>query len=363
MPETADEAFLATASAVDRVHLWPIRHPLSERHVNEPGTALAVLARARLILGRPAVYREIASAIDARGFDVVFATHDQFTQAPDVLRHLSTPSVYYCHEPLRILHDDPDGAPRGLLGRLRRSVARPLLLRLLGSVDTRAARAADRVVVNSAYTAGAVRRAYGIESHVVHPAVDPAQFHPLGVAREDFVLSVGSLHPAKGHDFVVDALARIPALRRPRLVVVADRALGGFRPHFDALVARSGVAVEVATRVSEAELVGFYNRAIATVYAARREPFGLVPLESMACGTPVVAVAEGGVLETVRDGVNGRLVPRDAAALADAIEDVRRDPAGARARADAALVSVRECWTWAISCERLERELAAVARR
>jgi glycosyltransferase involved in cell wall biosynthesis len=359
--ETADEAFLPTAAVVDRLHLWPVGNVPSQERLHQPATALALIGWARLVRRLPRVHGAIAAAVDAGGFDVVLATHDQFTQAPHVLRCLTTPSVYYCHEPLRIVHDQRVDPAARMLRRIRRAVAAPLV-RLLGSIDSRAALAAGRVIVNSEYTAESVQRAYGIKARVVHPGVHAAQFEPLGLAREHFVLSVGTLHPAKGHDFVAEALARLPAERRPGLVVVADRELGEFRGKLEAVAARGGVALRIAMRVSEAELVAFYNRATAVVCAAHLEPFGLVPLEAMACGTPIIAVAEGGLRETVRDGVTGRLVPRDVDALALAIDELALDPGAVRDRAATALAEVRERWTWEVSCERLERELFEVAR-
>src|SRR4029077_6689029 len=77
--------------------------------------------------------------------------------------------------------------------------------------------------------------------------------------------------------------------------------------------------------VTDEELVATLNRASVMLYAPRLEPFGLAPLEANACGVPVVAVAEGGVRETVIDGVNGVLVEPRADAMAEGIVRLMRD--------------------------------------
>ena len=92
------------------------------------------------------------------------------------------------------------------------------------------------------------------------------------------------------------------------------------------LAASLGVAFEARENVSERAVGGGLNRASMMVYAPRLEPFGYAPLEANACALPVVAVAEGGVRETVVDGENG-LVVEDEASMAHAVERLRDDPA------------------------------------
>jgi glycosyltransferase involved in cell wall biosynthesis len=84
-------------------------------------------------------------------------------------------------------------------------------------------------------------------------------------------------------------------------------------------------------------------------------------LEANACGTPVVAVAEGGVRETVQHEVNGLLVPdRDAKALGAAVRRLLHDPSLARKIGETGLKLVQEVWTWEASVNRLEEALLQV---
>jgi glycosyltransferase involved in cell wall biosynthesis len=363
-PDTADEAFLPLEPAVDRVHVWRApRPPSREASLFGQVSIGSAWAALRLVAGLARIHREMAAAIDAGGFDVVLATHDQFTHAPRVLRHLRTPSAYFCQEPLRFVYEAPVGlamrASGGPVARAIRRLATAAAKRVLRPLDAGSVRAATTILANSVYSHESILRAYGRAARVVYLGVDTARFRPLGLDRANVVLTVGALHPAKGFDFVVAALGRIPAARRPALVVVSDRGYGAYRALLEAEARERGVQLEIHTRVSEDEVVRWYNRARLLAYAPYLEPFGLVALEAMACGTPVVAVAEGGTRESIQADETGLLTMRDEAAFAAAIERVAGDPGLASRLAGAAAAEVARRWTWGSSTEQLEAALIA----
>jgi glycosyltransferase involved in cell wall biosynthesis len=91
------------------------------------------------------------------------------------------------------------------------------------------------------------------------------------------------------------------------------------------------------------------------VYTSRLEPFGLAPLEANLCETPVVAIAEGGVRETIVDGLNGILVPdRNPVLIGKALAKILDNPAWGRRLGEQARAQVIEKWGWPRSIERLE---------
>ena len=364
-PDTADEAFLPLAPVVDRAHVFPAPPPPGREAslFGRPGLRTGVRA-VRLLRALYRIHGEMAAAVDRGRFDVVLATHDQFTHAPLALRYLRTSSAYFCQEPLRFVYDAPVGlavGPRGRLGRWMRDVATAGAQRLLGPIDATSVAAARVVLANSVFSHESILRAYGRPARVVYLGVDAERFRPSGVARAPFVLSVGALHPAKGFEFIVGALGRLPAERRPRLVIASDRGYGVLRDALERHARARGVELEIRTRVTDAELVELFGRASAVGYAPYLEPFGLVTLEAMACGTPVVAVAEGGVRESVEHGVSGLLVPRDESAFAAAVAEVLGDAALASRLGRAGRAAVQERWTWAASCRQLEQALGACA--
>lgn len=309
------------------------------------------------------VYRALAADVDRGGYDAVLVHPCRFTQAPLALAHLARPALYWCHEAPRALYEAAPAAPASTLAeRVRELRHRPLawaLRRRLLALDRRAVRAARALAVNSRFTQERVRAIYARDAAVNYLGVDTARFAPGG-PRGAHVLSVGALAPLKGFDLVIDALALIPAARRPPLILVADREAGDTRAELEARARAAGVALAIELRVPDARLVELYRSALATVYAPVREPFGLAPLESMACGTPVVGVREGGVLETVEPDVTGLLADRTAPALAAALDLLLADPARREALGARARERVMERWTWDASLSALEAMLSAL---
>ena len=268
--------------------------------------------------------RRIAHHINAGGYDAVLVSHDQFTSSPSLLRWLRPPSIYLCQEPRRRSFEPAAANPHasGPQGPLVRAYERVLRRR-----DVSAARAARWLVTNSDYTAGYISRVYGRPALVCHLGVDQEilRVRP-DLQRRRAVLSVGALDPVKGHDLVVEALGRIPADDRPSLDVVFERGDDRFGDGLVARAATLGVNLRLHRSVSDERLAELYATAAATVCAARLEPFGLTAIESLSCGTPVVATTEGGYSETVVDGVTGRLVERSAGTFAEAIRDLLDGP-------------------------------------
>jgi glycosyltransferase involved in cell wall biosynthesis len=320
-PPTADEEFLDLRPVASRYYEMPLRSG------PPPGLEGSAAARelARYAMLRWGVVRHarvVAAAIDARGYDVAFVHHCRFTQAPYVLEFLATPSVYYCQEPRRpsfeysIRHDATgSGAPgRRLLERCHRAAFESLLR----PRDIRAARSATLILANSSFSIESIKRAYGRYARLAYLGIDLAGFRPTPGARRDGVISVGALHPSKGHRLVIEAAGAAEGVW-PVVHVVADRSSDEHGRELAEHAGRLGVTLRLHERIDDRALVALYGGARLAVAAAELEPFGFTPLEAMACGTPVVAVREGGYKETVVDGVNGRLVERDASRLGAAI--------------------------------------------
>jgi glycosyltransferase involved in cell wall biosynthesis len=124
-----------------------------------------------------------------------------------------------------------------------------------------------------------------------------------------------------------------------------------------ALAAARGVAFTPHLRIPDAEVISLLNRASAMVYAPRLEPFGLAPIEAAACGLPVVAVAEGGVRETVLDDETGLLVANAPEAVAAAVARLLADPALARRLGAAGRANAERRWSLEAATDRIEQAL------
>jgi len=313
-----------------------------------------------------ATSRLVARRIDARNYDVLFASIGGYSEAPLVLRHSQTLSAYYCHEPMRNVYEPAVPRPynRNALTALpRRLWNRAYWGGLIRKWDYEGTRRAALVIANSRYTAGFANRAYGVSPEVNYPGVDVEAFRPGDRQRQRFVLMVGELVASKGVDWAVRAVGTIPHDRRPSIVLVCNRVFAPERAYVEAMAREAGVELVIRERLPDAEVKRLFQTASAMLYTPHLEPFGLVALEAMASATPVVAVREAGPIETIVDGETGFLCERDPQALGQAVLRLMDDELLRARMAKAGREHVLENWTWDRSVARLDELLRGLAAR
>ncbi|HYK99262.1 MAG TPA: glycosyltransferase [Candidatus Acidoferrales bacterium] len=235
-----------------------------------------------------------------------------------------TVEIAYCHSPTRYLWDASDEYLRDEVPSLLQPAVREVITRLR-ETDLEMSRRVDRWIANSSVVAERISRYYGRESEVVYPPVDVDTFQARP-ERGDHWLFVGRLSPYKRADVAVMAFART----RRRLIVVGE---GRER---DALERLATDNVAFTGRVDEATKRDLLASARGLVLPSD-EDFGIVCVEALASGAPVIALNKGGAPEIVRDGTDGALIAApDPDLLADAVERVERtrwDPESLRASA------------------------------
>lgn len=311
------------------------------------------------LLRLDAVCRRLAAQIDSKQYEVVFVHPCQLSNAPSLLHYVTTPTVYYCQEPPRHLYEPK--VPRSYANSsrqmsLNRLSPLPTAYRAtLRRLDLRNAHDADVLLANSQYSRESLYRTYGRFAKTCYLGVDTAQFRPLSLNRMGFVLSVGALAPLKGHDFVIRSLALVPHNRRPSLLIVGNSDPNAPEvSYLTALAKQRDVDVKFRLRVDDETLVHLYNQAQAVVYAPIMEPFGLIALEAMACGTPVIGVNEGGVRETILHEETGLLVERDEVAFANAVAGLLAHPQRLSTMRDNCRQYALDRWRWDAAVERVE---------
>lgn len=243
-------------------------------------------------------------------------------------------------------------------------------------VEARVARDADWVAATSTDEVFELVRMGRARSRtsVVPCGVDVDAFSPDGPVaprgERPRIVSVGRLVPRKGFETLICALPRI---RGAELVIVGGPAQADFADDPQArqlrrLAAELGVAdrVRLLGAVTRGEMPALLRSADVVACTPWYEPFGIVPLEAMACGVPVVATAVGGIRDTVVDDVTGRLVPpTDPARLGDAIASLLADRDRRSAMGAAGRERARARYTWdrvAADTERIYEKLAPVRR-
>jgi len=255
--------------------------------------------------------------LDLRGYDLIISSESG--PAKGIVPPEGAVHVCYCHSPMRYIwnmyHDYREGA-----GRLAK-LSMPLLTHYLRLWDESSAARVDRFVANSSTVASRIRRYYRRESGVVHPPVDIDAFAPVAPEEVgDYYLMVGELVRYKRPDIAVRAFNRTGR----RLVVIGGGEM------LAELRQIAGPTVEMLGSQPFAQLRHHYARARGLIFPGE-EDFGIVPVEAMASGRPVVAFGRGGATETVVDGRTGVFFDEQSEeALIDAIarlEQLPLDPA------------------------------------
>lgn len=282
--------------------------------------------------------------LDLGGYDLILSS--SHAVAKGVLTGPDQLHVSYVHSPMRYAWDMQhqylrrSGLERGVRGAMARA-----LLHYLRLWDVRTAPGVDRFIANSAYIARRIAKSYGREAAVVYPPVDTERFALDPGPRDDFYLLVSRLVPYKRVDLVVEAFAAMPE-RRLRLIgdgpeASRIRAMARGKPNIEWLGWQSSQVVLAQMR-----------RARGFVYVGE-EDFGIVLVEAQSCGTPVIALARGGAVETVRDGHSGVLFDHQSAQ--GVREAIRRFEATPGIWSPARIRS----WAQAFSVERFQRHLIA----
>ena len=315
-----------------------------------------------------AAYAACAMALRGRDWDVVVC--DVVAHVVPLVRRLTgAPVVYYCHFPDLLLTP----RRRALYGLYRWPLDR---------LEERGLRAADRVIVNSRFTASVVRRTFprlaGRHLDVIPPGVDLEAEAAGGAddgaaAGEPTILSVSRFDAGKDLGLAIDALARVRALlpaadfAAVRLVLAGhyDQRLAEQRTVMEGLRARAlrhGLDRHVAFVISpsDRERRALLARCRCVVYTPAAEHFGIVPLEAMAAARPVIAADGGGPTETIVDGATGFLRPPTAEAFGDALAEMLSHPDRARRMGEAGRERVRLHFSRRVFGDRLEALLQDV---
>ncbi len=199
--------------------------------------------------------------------------------------------ICYCHSPMRYIWDMYHDY-RARVGFLTRMVM-PLLAHYLRMWDVTSSNRVDNFIANSNYVAGRILKYYHREADVIHPPVRTEEFF-ISDSIDDYYLVLGQLVPYKRADLAVEAFNR----SGKRLVVIGDG------EQLDTLKKIARPNVEILGRQPFSMIRQYLARCKALIFPGV-EDFGIVPLEVMASGRPVIAYGKGGALETVVDGKTG----------------------------------------------------------
>ena len=210
-------------------------------------------------------------------------------QKPKGSTHIS-----YIHSPMRYLYDQYDvyfGKEAPLYQQLGAKVFKDYLV----SWDKKSNDNVDVMIANSHFVADRITKYYDRNSTVIHPFVDLKDFRPLqneNQVKENFYLMVTAFAPNKRVDLAIEAFNKM----KKKLVII------GSGQQVDFLKSIAGPTIVFLGNVDRRSVIDYFAKARALIFPGV-EDFGITPLESLASGTPVIALKKGGVLETLNESV------------------------------------------------------------
>lgn len=229
--------------------------------------------------------------LDLSAYDLILSSESG--PAKGVVTRPDAVHICYCHSPMRYVwdmyHEYLGGA-----GRLIRTLF-PLVAHWLRVWDRLSADRVDHFIANSGFVAARIRKFYRRDAEVIFPPVNTDEFSPTA-ERGDFYLCLGQLVAYKRADLAVEAFNQLGL----PLVVVGEGEL------FERLKSLAKPNIRLMGRQPFAEIKDLLQRCRGLVFPGM-EDFGIVPVEAMAAGAPVIAYGKGGALETVIHGKTGIL--------------------------------------------------------
>jgi len=232
-------------------------------------------------------------SFDFSAYDLVISSTNMY-MAKAVRTQPPTQHLCYCHTPPRSLYGyttmmDWKKNPMIRMGG-------ELINHCMRMIDFRTAQNPDLFIANSKEVQRRIQKFYRRNSVVVYPPIHVPSTPPAqSLKKENFVLYVGRLGASKHVDLVIEACNQ---LKQPLKLVGVGRDM-------KYLKSIAGPSIEFLGSVSDETLHGLYARAHVLIYPAEDEDFGMIPVEAMAYGTPVIVHHSGGFLETVIEGKTG----------------------------------------------------------
>ena len=229
-------------------------------------------------------------SFNLKEYDLIISS--SWAVAKGVKTHKTQIHISYCHTPIRYAWDLYDEYTSSLVGIKKLLVV--WTLKKLRVWDVKGVHSVDYFIANSKFVAQRIKKTYNRDSVVIYPPVNVDKF-TLCATKKEFYLTASRLVPYKKTKLIVEAFNNMP---EKKLLVIGDG------EEYEKIKKIANSNIEVLGYQNEDVLITSMQQAKGFIYAAI-EDFGIVPIEALACGTPVIALNQGGTAETILDKENG----------------------------------------------------------
>jgi glycosyltransferase involved in cell wall biosynthesis len=279
-PEAPIYTLLHNAKKTDEWFKEKIIHPSNLQ------SAYRLFGNHRILL--PWMSKAIES-FDFNNYDVVISSSSAF--AHGIKTGPNTKHICYCHSPMRYAWDYTHEYTKHHSPLMRFAIAKTL--NKVRQWDFETSGRPDILLANSKHVQKRIQKYWRRDSEVVYPPVDVKRFTPTG-KHEDYFLIVAALTPFKNIELAIRVFNKI----RRKLVIIGD---GAQRDWLESIAEDN---IEFLGRKDDQSVKDYLENCRALIFPGE-EDFGIVPVEAMASGKPVLAFGKGGVLESVQPGVSG----------------------------------------------------------
>ena len=229
-------------------------------------------------------------SFDLSTYDLIISS--SWAVAKGVKKHKNQLHISYCYTPIRYAWDLYDEYTSRLKQPKKFIVQKSL--KYIRNFDIETLDRVDYFIADSKFVQDRIKKIYGRESTIIYPPVDVDNFKVCN-EKDDFYVTASRLVPYKKTKLIVEAFNKMPD---KKLIVIGDG------EEYESIKTVAGNNVTLLGYQDKKIMIEYMQKAKAFVYAAV-EDFGIVPIEALACGTPVIALDEGGTHETVTHKING----------------------------------------------------------
>jgi len=257
----------------------------------------------------------VFKSMDLSKYDVVItSTAGTYTSPNFVKMNIKSTLVCYCHTPPRYLYGYPVANDwKNNIFRRTLLVLGKIPMYFLRILDKQAAQLPNFFIANSKEVAGRIKRFYNRESTVIYPPVEIPEIKS-SIKKGNYYLIGGRVSRHKGHGLAIEAFTKLGLPLKVFGGTFASYGLDQFKKD-------AGMNIEFLGEVTDEEKWDLMKKAKGFIFPSEQEDFGIIPVEAMAAGTPVIALAQGGVLETVVEGKTGLFFKeRTVESLMDAVK-------------------------------------------
>jgi glycosyltransferase involved in cell wall biosynthesis len=365
-PDTAYSSNLHAVEKDIKLHVLPLKEELQK--LTPPQKyyhKFSYLKKRNIIIKRHC--EEVAKQVSKSPFDLAFVNSCAINYMSFMgLSILKIPSVIYLGEPYRFNYEASPNLVWTAPGDTLSSSFIKNHISILGNrlqvfEEIQAAKSYSKILVNSLYSREAIMKCYGMDSEVCYLGIDNSFLEFSLKPKKPYVISLGYFYYYKGVDRAIRTISNISSNVRPKLLWVGNGVDELYKVEMTDLSRKLNVELEILINVTDDELKLLIAEAALMVYMPRLEPFGFAPLEANALGTTVVAIAEGGIRETIKHGINGFLVQNeDFITASKYVEALVTDLCFASVEGEKSRMEVKENWGFNKLSDNIERSLSSV---